>query len=290
MGLLRSDVPKTTSQGDTRQQVSLLGMASLTLFFVGLLSLVNAQPLCRLQWDIMFLQDTTDERSHPRWTPLVSADDAFIRSVIFSETFWDDLSHVVRQLPDLVDQIIAKYNNVRFGVAEFRDKPYSPLGETDDFCYRLGEGSLGVGTDRLEEAYEKLFAIGGGDIPDAHLQALIDVSLDPNVGWRFLDEPSEEGEIYVRLIIMFTDAPPHLPGAMLQVDTDLYPDVPRNLPPNSGEIVGGDPSYACKNQDYPSHVQVKDVLRAQDIHLAILTHNKPDSTNAWSWFIETHFG
>eukprot|EP01053_Blabericola_migrator_P009379 Blabericola_migrator_1__9378@NODE_505_length_7965_cov_11_786781_g387_i0_p3_GENE_NODE_505_length_7965_cov_11_786781_g387_i0NODE_505_length_7965_cov_11_786781_g387_i0_p3_ORF_typecomplete_len160_score27_94Integrin_beta/PF00362_18/0_00019_NODE_505_length_7965_cov_11_786781_g387_i024062885 len=109
------------------------------------------------------------------------------------------------QLPDPIDQILAQHSDARISVEEFRDKPCPPSGETDDFCYRLGEGSLSFNISRFEEAHTALFAIGGGDIPEAHLQTRIDVSLNTNVDWRSLDEPSEQGERDVRLIIMSTD-------------------------------------------------------------------------------------
>eukprot|EP01055_Gregarina_sp_Pseudo9_P001256 Gregarina_sp_Pseudo_9__1255@NODE_1832_length_1302_cov_17917_251781_g1700_i0_p1_GENE_NODE_1832_length_1302_cov_17917_251781_g1700_i0NODE_1832_length_1302_cov_17917_251781_g1700_i0_p1_ORF_typecomplete_len364_score56_07Integrin_beta/PF00362_18/4_3e14_NODE_1832_length_1302_cov_17917_251781_g1700_i0221113 len=174
-----------------------------------------------------------------------------------------------------------------------QDKPYFPLGEPSDFCYKLGDGKLSPDMSDFNWAYSGLYASGGGDLPEAQFQALIDIALDPQVGWRPLAAEgtvANAGQSGARLVIMSTDAVPHLPGDIGKYDPAQYPALPQNLPPNSGEISTGDVNYECLFQDYPSDLQMKNALMSQDIFLAILTPNDPAIVPAWKWVNEDLLG
>eukprot|EP01053_Blabericola_migrator_P002810 Blabericola_migrator_1__2809@NODE_1802_length_3775_cov_446_658576_g1016_i1_p3_GENE_NODE_1802_length_3775_cov_446_658576_g1016_i1NODE_1802_length_3775_cov_446_658576_g1016_i1_p3_ORF_typecomplete_len174_score30_89Integrin_beta/PF00362_18/1_5e05_NODE_1802_length_3775_cov_446_658576_g1016_i1158679 len=94
----------------------------------------------------------------------------------------------------MLEAIKAAHPESFFGVAEFKDKPYYPLGEPDDFCYKLGDGKLSDSMDDFEWAYSGLYASGGGDLPEDSYQALINVALDPAVSWRPLAESNVPGD------------------------------------------------------------------------------------------------
>eukprot|EP01057_Protomagalhaensia_wolfi_P001086 Protomagalhaensia_wolfi_Nauph_80__1085@NODE_1633_length_1430_cov_263_576564_g1265_i0_p1_GENE_NODE_1633_length_1430_cov_263_576564_g1265_i0NODE_1633_length_1430_cov_263_576564_g1265_i0_p1_ORF_typecomplete_len387_score100_77Integrin_beta/PF00362_18/2_4e30VWA/PF00092_28/0_00014VWA/PF00092_28/8_6e02VWA_2/PF13519_6/0_0045Mito_fiss_reg/PF05308_11/0_061Podoplanin/PF05808_11/0_86_NODE_1633_length_1430_cov_263_576564_g1265_i01031263 len=208
------------------------------------------QEQCKFPLDLMFLQDTTG-------------------------SFDDDLPQILRQLNDLSAEVLEEWPGTRFGVAEFRDKPYFPLGEADDFCYKLNEGALSSDHELLMWQYERLIASGGADLPESTFQAIINVVLDPAVGWR-------EGVTHI--VVLVTDAVTHLPGAALMYSEEEFPDLPRDWPVNSGGISTGDLTYECLWQDYPSWEQTKDVLEKNDITLFILTPDDDESVvDSWRW-------
>lgn len=203
--------------------------------------------VCHLPLDVMFLQDTTG-------------------------SFIEDLPNVLKQLPDMVNTIEKYFPGSRFGVAEFKDKPYYPIGEESDFCYKLGDGKLSSSLDDFSWAYSLLYASGGGETLEAQFQALIDVTLDKNVGWRPLTSTKAvEGEAGARIVIMSTDAVSHMPGDTNKFNPEKWPEVPHNLPPNSGEISTDDVNFECLLQDYPSKEQMVKVLKENNIYLVILT-------------------
>eukprot|EP01054_Gregarina_sp_Poly1_P002621 Gregarina_sp_Poly_1__2620@NODE_1712_length_3489_cov_317_420514_g1121_i0_p2_GENE_NODE_1712_length_3489_cov_317_420514_g1121_i0NODE_1712_length_3489_cov_317_420514_g1121_i0_p2_ORF_typecomplete_len384_score51_89Integrin_beta/PF00362_18/2_6e26VWA/PF00092_28/0_0005_NODE_1712_length_3489_cov_317_420514_g1121_i04121563 len=215
----------------------------------------GAEIRCGEPVDVMFLQDTTG-------------------------SYTDDLLLIVPQLKRVVESISSVHPDSRFGVAEFRDKPYFPLAERDDFCYKLNEGRLSSNLFDLEWAYWGLVASGGGDLPEATYQALIDIIMDPEVGWR----SSEEGSPPVgKVIILNTDAVPHLPGDTSWYNPAQYPDIPEVLLPNSGTAKPGNLNHSCLFEDYPSAEQVKAQIQAQQIRLIILSPNDPTVTAAWRW-------
>eukprot|EP01057_Protomagalhaensia_wolfi_P000733 Protomagalhaensia_wolfi_Nauph_80__732@NODE_1418_length_1539_cov_2271_686000_g307_i1_p1_GENE_NODE_1418_length_1539_cov_2271_686000_g307_i1NODE_1418_length_1539_cov_2271_686000_g307_i1_p1_ORF_typecomplete_len391_score109_20Integrin_beta/PF00362_18/1_3e26VWA/PF00092_28/0_0024VWA_2/PF13519_6/0_3_NODE_1418_length_1539_cov_2271_686000_g307_i11281300 len=235
------------------------------LFFLSAILIPSkCQEICYLPLDVVFLQDTTG-------------------------SFDDDLPNVVAQIPDMINAVLADHPESQFGVAEFKDKPYFPWGEPDDFCYKLGEGKLSPDLADFEWAYSGLYASGGGDLPEAQFQALINTALDPAVGWRPLAAAGKSGDAEnagARLVIMSTDAQPHLPLDWMKLPEEDFPDVPRNLPVNSGTISTGDVNYECVHQDYPSAEQARSALKAKNIFLAILTPNEPEVVGAWQWFNE----
>eukprot|EP01053_Blabericola_migrator_P003775 Blabericola_migrator_1__3774@NODE_2132_length_3226_cov_718_199747_g1351_i0_p1_GENE_NODE_2132_length_3226_cov_718_199747_g1351_i0NODE_2132_length_3226_cov_718_199747_g1351_i0_p1_ORF_typecomplete_len594_score77_44Integrin_beta/PF00362_18/1_3e28VWA/PF00092_28/4_2e05_NODE_2132_length_3226_cov_718_199747_g1351_i06922473 len=237
------------------------------LIVLTILSVTLGDETCYLPLDVMFLQDTTG-------------------------SFDDDLPNVVAQIPNMVAQILSNHPNSYFGVAEFKDKPYKPWGEFNDFCYKLN-GALSPDVNEFSYAYSGLYASGGSDLPEAHYHALIDVALDTAVGWRQLARQglnATTNEAGARLIIMSTDAEPHLPGDYAKYPNDLYPYIPRNLEPSSGGIVEKDVTYSCIHEDYPNPQQVQQVLASQKIYLAILTPNDSEITGAWHWVNENLLG
>eukprot|EP01057_Protomagalhaensia_wolfi_P000338 Protomagalhaensia_wolfi_Nauph_80__337@NODE_1188_length_1667_cov_770_632678_g912_i0_p1_GENE_NODE_1188_length_1667_cov_770_632678_g912_i0NODE_1188_length_1667_cov_770_632678_g912_i0_p1_ORF_typecomplete_len326_score64_53Integrin_beta/PF00362_18/2_7e32VWA/PF00092_28/2_2e08VWA_2/PF13519_6/5_3e06TFA2_Winged_2/PF18121_1/6_5e02TFA2_Winged_2/PF18121_1/1_3e02TFA2_Winged_2/PF18121_1/6_1e02TFA2_Winged_2/PF18121_1/13_NODE_1188_length_1667_cov_770_632678_g912_i06101587 len=227
-------------------------MRLYSLVILGLLG-EGVSARCKIPLDLLFLQDT-------------------------SGSFDDDLPGIMKALDALNEKMQDRFSAVRLGVAEFRDKPYYPLGMDDDFCYKL-QATLTDSFPDFKEAYSSLQASGGGDNPEATLQAIISSLFDPRVAWRN-EEPA------LSIIALITDAMPHLPNDVGKLSFADYPGLPRHLKTNSGSIKDpNDLNYECVYEDYPSHVQVSTALKQKSTILLILT---PDSdkevVSAWKWF------
>lgn len=110
--------------------------------FLSQAAAVYALQDCYMPLDVMFLQDTTG-------------------------SFIEDLPNVARIIPDMVAEMQGNFPGSHFGVAEFKDKPYKPMGETNDYCYRLHGGRLSSSVDDFLNAYSRLWASGGSDLPEA---------------------------------------------------------------------------------------------------------------------------
>eukprot|EP01053_Blabericola_migrator_P008337 Blabericola_migrator_1__8336@NODE_4330_length_1217_cov_869_009565_g2677_i0_p3_GENE_NODE_4330_length_1217_cov_869_009565_g2677_i0NODE_4330_length_1217_cov_869_009565_g2677_i0_p3_ORF_typecomplete_len135_score17_24Integrin_beta/PF00362_18/4_1e13VWA/PF00092_28/0_00015VWA_2/PF13519_6/0_00044_NODE_4330_length_1217_cov_869_009565_g2677_i0229633 len=72
-------------------------------------------------------------------------------------SFDDDLPNVCAAIPTMVQQILAQNSDSHFGVSEFKDKPYYPLEEEDDFCYKT-VGPLTADAQTFKDAYATLYA------------------------------------------------------------------------------------------------------------------------------------
>lgn len=201
--------------------------------------------------DLMILQDTS--RSHE-----------------------DDMYILPKQASQLFDFVTNKFSKSRLGVAEFKDKPFWPLGSQQEFSYRLVE-TLTHEPYKFRAAFDRLDCWSSGDLAQDHFQALINVVLDPAVGWR----PASEGAC--RIVVMSTDAQPHLPQDISKFDPVTWPDLPQALPPNTGFFTSVNDSTLV---DYPSAEQVKLALHSMNVSLVLLTPRDPDIIVTWKWVNE----
>lgn len=216
---------------------------------------------CYLPLDVMFLQDTTG-------------------SLLLN------LPEMLNQVSLVKEELESMYPGTHFGVAEFQDKPYFPLGEPTSSCYKL-TAPLSSDSSNFTDAYLSLFGSGGADEKEDHFQAIINVVLDPRVGWRSFslaaDGTPAPGSTGGRFVIMITDGLPHIAGDMLKL-AQTYKAIPTNLPVNPGSIVDGDADYTCLYHDYPTPQQVKAVLDEHKVTLVTLTPHRPNITKNWRWF------
>eukprot|EP01055_Gregarina_sp_Pseudo9_P000634 Gregarina_sp_Pseudo_9__633@NODE_1402_length_1630_cov_571_390949_g1304_i0_p1_GENE_NODE_1402_length_1630_cov_571_390949_g1304_i0NODE_1402_length_1630_cov_571_390949_g1304_i0_p1_ORF_typecomplete_len478_score115_15Integrin_beta/PF00362_18/1_4e23VWA/PF00092_28/3_9e06VWA/PF00092_28/8_3e03_NODE_1402_length_1630_cov_571_390949_g1304_i0521434 len=231
---------------------------------------------CFLPLDVVFVQDTTG-------------------------SFDEDLPNVVHQIPAMVEAITSQHPYSNFGVVEFRDKPFVPLGTHEDFCYKLA-GSLSGEIDEFRAAYASLIASGGSDVPEATYHALIASVEDPALNWRPLahnhTREASAAEAGARVVILSTDAVPHLPNDYLNMyDHSAYPELPDFLPPFSGSTRNAGRSetetetdWQCAEQDYPAPDQVKTAFAANDAYLVILTPEDDTIVPAWTWVNSGLFG
>ncbi|WP_375511768.1 hypothetical protein [uncultured Nostoc sp.] len=161
-------------------------------------------------------------------------------------SFVDDLPNLKDIFPSLVDNLknpnfqIVYGADPFFGVASFKDKPVGGLGDAGDFVYRNNIALTGD-TVSVVSTVNGLSADGGGDFPEAQLEALLQLSFSPNY------RPDS-----TRIALVVTDAAFHTPpdGA------NASPTITR---PNNGDNV------VDADEDYPTIVQLKDRLVASNI-------------------------
>lgn len=162
-------------------------------------------------------------------------------------SFGDDLPRLTSIFPSLLDNLkdpvleVIYGANPFFGIASFRDKPFSPFGSTGDFVYRNNIALTGD-TASVISTVNGLSAGGGSDEPEAQLEALLQLSFNPNY---------RAGSTRIALVV--TDANFHLPPEGI---TGAGSTITR---PNNGDNV------ADTDEDYPTIIQLKDRLVASDI-------------------------
>jgi len=219
---------------------------------------VPQEPTCYLPLDVLFVQDTT-------------------------QSFTEDLVNVVKQIPQMLSLIAQYHPNSRFGVAEFKDKPFEPFGFPGyDYCYRLAADLTSTPADFFY-AYSDLYASGGDDLPESQYQACINAIQDPNSKWRNIGTGPDD--VGARIIIMSTDACPHYEG---DYSSNLQP---ASWGPYPGHITSN-MTFDCDNTRYPSYQQFADAFAGSEgTYLAILTPDTDTDVVAdWKWVNEDLLG
>ncbi|MEH2333150.1 hypothetical protein [Nostoc sp.] len=141
-------------------------------------------------------------------------------------------------------------DDLKFGIASFKDKPIPPFGGYADYVYQA-EAAL---TNNVTTVKDKIFdfeAFGGNDGPESQLDALLYAALDSSdsLGYRV-------GSF--RVVIIATDSIYHVAGDRAAVS-------PSDTIANNGDgIVDPD-------EDYPEIGQVKTALEANNIIPIFLT-------------------
>ena len=162
-------------------------------------------------------------------------------------SFSEDLPRLTSIFPSLLDNLkdpvleVIYGANPFFGIASFRDKPFSPFGSTGDFVYRNNIALTGD-TASVVSTVNGLSAGGGSDEPEAQLEALLQLSFNPNY---------RAGSTRIALVV--TDANFHLPPEGITRAGSII------TRPNDGDNV------ADTDEDYPTIIQLKDRLIASDI-------------------------
>lgn len=162
-----------------------------------------------------------------------------------SGSFSDDVVNVNSQFPAVMDEFQAGYD-AQFGVASFVDKPYNFFGYGSDYAYRT-DLAVTPSTEAVSEALDDLVVLGGGDGPEAQLEALLQLAKraeTDEIGYR-------DGA--QRLVVLTTDAGYHQEG-----DFDVLNSTGRPVPDNDGDGV-------LELEDYPSVEAVAAALRAANI-------------------------
>ncbi len=162
-----------------------------------------------------------------------------------SGSFSDDLAVVSGLVPDVVSAISAIQPDAQFGVASFVDKATSPFGGGSDYVYRT-DLELTDDTVALQNAIDGLDVLGGGDLPESQIEALMQLALrSEEVGYR--------ADAF-KVVVLTTDAEFHVAGDGAAV----------GLRPNDGDddIEGTPPGT---EEDYPTVEQVKSALLASGI-------------------------
>ncbi|MBN3939459.1 hypothetical protein [Nostoc sp. NMS9] len=140
-------------------------------------------------------------------------------------------------------------DDLKFGIASFKDKPLAPFGAYADYVYQA-EVAL---TNNVTTIKDKIFdfeAFGGNDGPESQLFALLFTALDSggSLGYRV-------GSF--RVVIIATDGIYHVAGDRAAVRPDSIG--------NNGDGI------ADAYEDYPKIGQVKTALEANNIIPIFLT-------------------
>jgi len=167
-----------------------------------------------------------------------------------------DLGRVKAVLPATVNRLTNPMlasifgNDLKFGIASFKDKPIPPLGGYADYVYKP-EVALTNNVTTIKDKIFDLKAFGGNDGAESQLDALLYTALDSggSLGYRV-------GSF--RVVIIATDSIYHVAGDRAAVS-------PSDTIANNGDGVI-DP-----NEDYPEIGQVKTALEANNIIPIFLT-------------------
>jgi len=160
-----------------------------------------------------------------------------------SGSYFDDWPNIKAQMPGIVAKLQASFTNIRFGLALFRDYPFTPFGGTGDFAYRV-ELPLTANTANFLAAINAMQLPGGGfDTPESQYEALFqtltgagrDLYSDGVAGDDAGEiAPSNIGWVAGRhrVINLLTDAAFH------DADSENYPTGTTTTPIPTSEAIG----------------------------------------------------
>jgi len=160
-------------------------------------------------------------------------------------SFADDIANVRTLVPQIVTALQAVQADAAFGVSTFRDKAISPFGNAGDWVYQT-QTAIGTTPAALTAAYAGMVASGGADLPEAQIEALM------QLGLRATSEVGFQANA-ARIVVLFTDASFHIAGdgAAAGITT-----------PNNGDaILDGN----GLGEDYPMLAQLEAALVAANI-------------------------
>lgn len=143
----------------------------------------------------------------------------------------------------IVPQIAAAISDVQFGVASYADFPLSPYGDRGDIPFTL-VSPIDRSVSNVQGAVNSVTASGGGDNPEAMIEALYQVAsgegFAPWISPRSpCAGPSRSGYACFRrdalpIIVLVTDAPSHNgPGSRNDYDSATFlnpPSCPASIP------------------------------------------------------------
>lgn len=178
-----------------------------------------------------------------------------------------DMGSIKKNFQLILDLIASKFSSSKVGIAQFKDKPYIPVGNVADFCYGLGL-PLSGDFQLVAESFSLISGIGGGDASNAQLDAIIAASKDVSIGWN---SPN-------RFLILITSTLPHENGDLQKALGHLYPN-PMQIP--YYDYSSGFNPAACASTDYPTLEDVAEALAANDIQLHVLVIGDFDSEGKW---------
>eukprot|EP01055_Gregarina_sp_Pseudo9_P001226 Gregarina_sp_Pseudo_9__1225@NODE_1809_length_1315_cov_384_556426_g1677_i0_p1_GENE_NODE_1809_length_1315_cov_384_556426_g1677_i0NODE_1809_length_1315_cov_384_556426_g1677_i0_p1_ORF_typecomplete_len357_score64_80Integrin_beta/PF00362_18/2_7e19VWA/PF00092_28/0_00055VWA_2/PF13519_6/0_33VWA_2/PF13519_6/6e03VWA_2/PF13519_6/4_8e03_NODE_1809_length_1315_cov_384_556426_g1677_i0831153 len=236
-------------------------LQNLILVLCGALASGAQLDVCGVPIDILFLQDTT-------------------------ESFGPLLKVVSEKAPDIVATVLEGHPGSRFAVAEFKDRPYWALGFSSDVCYNRMT-SFTQDAAAISKAYDSMYGSSGADMKEGHYFAIVDAVYDATLGW---DTAPESDLPRARLIILSTDAVPHLPNDYLgyvswTAEESDQLQMPDYFPEFPGKPVNPDNfTEDCVTYDYPSYTHVKDALKSHNTYMAtFIPQGNSQVFGSWNW-------
>lgn len=135
-------------------------------------------------------------------------------------SYLDDIATLKFRAEEIISGIVARFDDVQFGVASFSDFPFSPYGyePAGDRAYYLNQKITGE-TAHVFAAIDSLYTHSGGDSPESQLEALYQLATgmgrDLNGDGDFMGRgeipPSSVGwrPGALRMVVIATDAAFH---------------------------------------------------------------------------------
>ena len=153
----------------------------------------------------------------------------------------------------IVSQIRASIGDAQFAVADFKDYPISPYGNSTDYPYRLDRALTSDGT-AVQAAIAALSAGGGNDKPEAYNRLFYEAYHDPAIGFR-ADAP--------HFVVVLGDSWPHDPAQQ----TD-FPSCLNATPADPGP--DGNPSTTADNL---ATMATLTALKQHNTNVSFVTYN-----------------
>lgn len=160
-------------------------------------------------------------------------------------SFADDIANVRTLVPQIVTALQGVSGGAAFGVSTFRDKVYGSFGSAGDWVYATAL-AMGATPSALTTAYTGFVAGGGADLPEAQLEALL------QLGQRAGSEVGYQNNA-ARFVVVFTDASFH---------TAADGTAAGILTPNNGNAIINDGGIL---ENYPEIALVKTTLETTNI-------------------------
>lgn len=113
----------------------------------------------------------------------------------------DDIAAVKTQATNLLNSLSAKFRDLRVGVADYRDYPVDPYGDSGDYLFNK-RVELTSDMNAARSAINAITTGGGNDWPEGVYSAVSGALT--GFSWR-------SGEFVQRKIVLLGDAPPHDP-------------------------------------------------------------------------------
>jgi VCBS repeat-containing protein len=162
-------------------------------------------------------------------------------------SFADDIANVRTLVPQIVSALNTVAGGAAFGVSTFRDKAFGSFGSAGDWVYQT-QAAIGITPVNLTAAYASMVANGGADLPEAQLEALMQVGLRANTEVGFQSNAA-------RFVVLFTDASYHTAADGLAAGLTT---------PNNGDtVLDGTPAGTGEN--YPEFSMLRTALEASNV-------------------------
>ena len=158
-------------------------------------------------------------------------------------SYTDDWPNIQAQIPSILAELSSTFPDIRYGLALFRDFPFSPFGSVGDFAYEVEQPLTSSQTDFINAFNATASPAGGNDLPEAQYEAVFQ-TLTGTGRDLFGDgvAGNQTGEITPspigwstgrhRVIYLLTDAEFH------DADTEAYPTSTSDVPTPSLEAAG----------------------------------------------------
>eukprot|EP01057_Protomagalhaensia_wolfi_P000743 Protomagalhaensia_wolfi_Nauph_80__742@NODE_1424_length_1538_cov_17_053369_g1101_i0_p1_GENE_NODE_1424_length_1538_cov_17_053369_g1101_i0NODE_1424_length_1538_cov_17_053369_g1101_i0_p1_ORF_typecomplete_len426_score84_19Integrin_beta/PF00362_18/9_9e18VWA/PF00092_28/4_9e06VWA_2/PF13519_6/0_00072_NODE_1424_length_1538_cov_17_053369_g1101_i01021379 len=211
-----------------------------------------------------------------------------------TQSFGPFLDHVTEKIDQVMESIQGEYPGTRFGLVEFKDKPYWPMGYGYDICYHRVV-PLTEDPQAIKLGYGSLVSGSGADAPEGHYFAIVNTIFDGQIGWEDRQANIEANKPNRnRIMILATDASPHLAKDYIRLinfpsegydQFGLIRPMPAYLPPYPGKPVDTENvTEDCMNYDVPDWQDVRDIILDNDVLMPVFIPNVRNQAYIdWRW-------